>query len=43
MLLCKKTKHGWVLSGYYLQYKRDGGMLPPEAWNNRIKEIRRNT
>jgi len=38
-LLNRKTKHGWRLSGHYLQYREDGGYMTPEAWNQRIYEL----
>ena len=35
----KRTKKGWTLSGDYLEYRRDGGKMDPERWNERCREI----
>lgn len=36
-----KNKKGWTLCGLYLEYKSDGGKLSPNAWNNRINEMKK--
>lgn len=35
----KRTKKGWTLSGDYLEYRRDGGKMSPEEYNERVKEV----
>ena len=35
------TTHGWILSGEYLAYKREGGDLSPSAWNQRCCELKK--
>lgn len=41
-LLNKKHKNGSVsISGDYMRYRQEGGKLSPWAWNQRIKEMRK--
>ena len=40
--LNRKNKNGsWTLSSDYLRYRAEGGELDPEAWNQRVKELKR--
>lgn len=32
-------KENWTLCGEYLAYRKDGGKMGPQAWNDRINEI----
>ena len=38
-----KNKHGEgiILSSYFLQYKKEGGLMDAEAWNTRLKKIQK--
>lgn len=41
-MLNKQHKNGsWSLSADYLVYRREGGGMSPEAWNYRVKELRK--
>ncbi len=37
-----KNKHGEgiILSSYFLQYKKEGGLMDAETWNTRQKELK---
>lgn len=41
MKLNRKNKNGsWTLTGEYTTYRKEGGQLSPEAYNQILKELK---